>query len=179
MSSNYCRGKSKSGAPCRAPAGRDGLCFFHANPEQARALGQLGGRRNRHLPADPNGGPLSAIDLRNVLAQAILDVQTKKLPPRRAGAIAQLSNTYCRLIPIADLEERVLRLEQYIAEHQRSVPNPDEAETNGTPTSPDEDTQEETEQGGSALPDPSQPVDMDTENGTQRRRRRTADGEEP
>ena len=114
MSSNYCRGKSKSGAPCRAPAGRDGLCFFHANPEQARALGQLGGRRNRHLPADPNGGPLSAIDLRNVLAQAILDVQTKKLPPRRAGAIAQLSNTYCRLIPIADLEERVLRLEQYI-----------------------------------------------------------------
>ena len=126
MSSNYCRGKSKSGAPCRAPAGRDGLCFFHANPEQARALGQD-----------------------------------------------------CRLIPIADLEERVVRLEQYIAEHQRSVPNPDEAETNGTPTSPDEDTQEETEQGGSALPHPSQPVDMDTENGTQRRRRRMADGEEP
>jgi hypothetical protein len=138
MSSNYCRGKSKSGAPCRAPANSDGLCFFHANPERARALGQVGGRKNRHLLADPNGGPLSAIDLRNVLAQAILDVQTKKLPPRRAGAIARLSNTYCRLIPIADLEERVVRLEQYIAEHQRSVPNPGEAETNGTSSYADE-----------------------------------------
>jgi hypothetical protein len=126
----------------------------------------VGGRRNRHLPADPNGGPLSAIDLRNVLAQAILDVQTKKLPPRRAGAIAQLSNTYCRLIPIADLEERVVRLEQYIAEHQRSVPNPGEAETNGTSSYPDEGKREEIEQDGSTVSDPSQPVDIDTQIGT-------------
>jgi hypothetical protein len=179
MSSNVCRGKTKSGAPCRAPAGPDGLCFFHANPEKARALGQVGGRRNRHLPADPNGGPFSAIDLRNVLAQAILDVQTKKLTPRRAGALSQLSNAYCRVIPNAELEERVARLEEYIAEHQRSAPHPGEAEMNGTSTSPDEGTQEEMEQGGSAVTDPSQPVDTDTENGTQRRRRRMADGEEP
>jgi len=56
-----------------------------------------------------------------------------------------------------------VRLEQYIAEHQRSVPNHGEAETNGTSTSPDE----ETGQGGSALTDPSQPVDTDTETGTE------------
>jgi len=73
-----------------------------ASKERPISCGHVGARKNRHLPAHPNGDPLSAIDLRNVLAQAILDVQTKKLPPRRAGAIAQLRDTYCRLIPIGE-----------------------------------------------------------------------------
>jgi hypothetical protein len=42
-----CKGKTKTGAACRAPAGSGGLCFFHANPDSAKALGQIGGRKNR------------------------------------------------------------------------------------------------------------------------------------
>ena len=42
-----CQGKTRAGAACRAPAGSGGLCFFHANPDSARTLGQIGGRKNR------------------------------------------------------------------------------------------------------------------------------------
>ena len=42
-----CKSKTRTGATCRAPAGPDGLCFFHANPDSAKALGQIGGRKNR------------------------------------------------------------------------------------------------------------------------------------
>ena len=38
-----CKGKTKTGAACRAAAGSGGLCFFHANPDSVRTLGQLGG----------------------------------------------------------------------------------------------------------------------------------------
>lgn len=35
-----CQGKTKTGAACRAPATSGGLCFFHSNPDTARALGK-------------------------------------------------------------------------------------------------------------------------------------------
>ena len=47
-----CQGKTKAGVACRAPAGLGGLCFFHANPDSARALGQLGGKKNRRSVVD-------------------------------------------------------------------------------------------------------------------------------
>ena len=48
--------KRWQGAACRAPAGSGGLCFFHANPDSARTLGQIGGRENRRS-AGVNCGP--------------------------------------------------------------------------------------------------------------------------
>ena len=47
-----CKGKTRTGAACRAPAGSGGLCFFHANPDSARTLGQIGGRKNRRSVVD-------------------------------------------------------------------------------------------------------------------------------
>ena len=174
-----CDAITKTGAPCRAPAGPAGRCFLHSHPEKARLLGQAGGRKNRHqLPDPPSADPLTAVDLRNILADAIRDVRLKKLSPRSAGAISQLANSLHRVTPSAELEDRVARLEQQLAE-RNSAANPTESETNGSATDIEQDSGQETEQGGSALPDPSQPLDMDTKNGTQRRRRRTADGEEP
>ena len=67
-----CKGKTRTGAACRAPAGSGGLCFFHANPDSARALGQIGGRKNRRSVVDlqvPDN--MTAADVRNVTAQAI------------------------------------------------------------------------------------------------------------
>ena len=66
-----CQGKTRTGAACRAPAGAGGLCFFHANPDSAKALGQIGGRKNRRSVVElqvPDN--MTAADVRNVIASS-------------------------------------------------------------------------------------------------------------
>ena len=118
-----CNGHTKAGALCRAPAGNGGLCFFHANPDKAHALGQIGGRKNRsQLPEPAAAGPLSAADLRDILVEAIRDVRSKKITPRTAGALSQLCNSLHRILPATDLEARLARLEQQLAEQESRTP---------------------------------------------------------
>jgi hypothetical protein len=112
-----CKGKTKSGATCRAPAGAGGLCFFHANPDSAKALGQIGGRKNRRSIADlqvPDN--MTAADVRNVTAQAIRLLLSGNMHAREAGALAQLCNSLYRVIPTADLEARVTMLEEQLVQ---------------------------------------------------------------
>ncbi|GEM_PF-3966373 len=114
-----CNGKTKRGAPCGAPAGPDGLCFFHKHPDKARTLGQIGGSKNRaQTPEPPAAGSLNIGNLRDILAETIYDVRAKKISPRIAGAIAQLSNAAHRVLQTADLEARLARLEQKLAEQE-------------------------------------------------------------
>ena len=80
-----CQGKTRTGTACRAPAGAGGLCFFHGNPDTAKALGQIGGRKNRRAGADlqiPDNA--TTADLRNLTLQAI-----RLLFSGEAGALAQ------------------------------------------------------------------------------------------
>jgi hypothetical protein len=94
-----------------------GLCFLHANPERVRALGQAGGRKNRYRVPDAPILPaeINAKTVRDILAQAVLDVRSNTLAPRAAGALAQLSNTLLRVIQMTELEQRIARLEQAAA----------------------------------------------------------------
>lgn len=119
MAKMQCKAKTTAGAECRAPAGPSGLCFFHAHPEKAHSLGQVGGRKNRiQMPEPPAAGSLSAGDLLAVVAGAIHDVRWKKMSPRAGVAIAQLSNSAHRILPIANLEVRLARLEEQLAEQE-------------------------------------------------------------
>jgi Family of unknown function (DUF5763) len=72
-----CKGRTKSGRPCRAAATPGGLCFFHANPDKASELGRIGGRGNRHA-AGENADPLPTLDnamaVRDTVARLIADV---------------------------------------------------------------------------------------------------------
>jgi hypothetical protein len=114
-----CKGKTISGAPCRAPARASGLCFLHENPEKAHTLGRIGGRKNRAQTPEPiAAGSLTAGGLCDILAQTIHDVRSKKMPPRAGLAIAQLSNSAHRVLQVANLEVRLARLEQRLAERQ-------------------------------------------------------------
>jgi len=123
-----CSGKTKTGAPCRAPAGADGLCFFHAHPDLAHTLGQIGGMRNRSQVIESSVlEPLSGATLRDILAEAIREVRSRKMTPRNAAALAQLCNSACRVLPTADLENRLARIEQQLAQreiHQSVDPDP-------------------------------------------------------
>jgi len=110
-----CNSKTKAGQPCRAPAGSGGLCFFHANPDKARVLGQVGGSKNRpQLPEPLVAGSMSAADLRDILVEAIRDIRSKKITPRTAGALSQLCNSLHRVLQTADLEARLARLEEQL-----------------------------------------------------------------
>src|SRR5690349_11377359 len=60
-----CKAITRAGLPCPAAAGANGLCYFHANPQRAQKLGQMGGWKNRRRPAVELHIPynLSASDL--------------------------------------------------------------------------------------------------------------------
>jgi len=114
MLSKTCKAKTTAGKPCRAAPMAGGLCFLHANPERVRALGQAGGRKNRYRVPDVPMLPaeINATVVRDILAQAILDVRSNILAPRAAVALAQLSNTLLRVIQMTELDLRIAKLEQ-------------------------------------------------------------------
>lgn len=113
MSAGPCQAETKDGRPCRAPATAGGLCYFHAHPDEARRLGQKGGRKNRQREIDPIlPAPLNANGLREILAEAFLDVRAKNLSARSASALAQLAGVLLRVIHSAEWEERIAKLEK-------------------------------------------------------------------
>jgi hypothetical protein len=117
-----CKGKTRTAAACRAPAGSGGLCFFHANPDSAKALGQIGGRKNRRSVVDlqvPDN--MTAADVCKVTGQAIRLLLSGELRAREASALAQLCNSLYRVIPTAELEARVTILEGQVAQEERGI----------------------------------------------------------
>src|SRR5207245_5729957 len=97
---------------------------FHANPDSARTLGQIGGRKNRRSAEVDLQVPdnMTAADLRNVTAQAIRLLLSGELRAREASALAQLCNSLYRVIQTADLDARVARLEEQVAEDESAAP---------------------------------------------------------
>lgn len=113
-----CKGRTKRGASCRAPAGPGGLCFFHANPESAKRLGKIGGQKNRRSAVDlevPDN--LTAAGLCKMNIEVMRSLLAGDLHAREACAFVQLSNSLSRILPIADLEARLAVLEEQIAQN--------------------------------------------------------------
>jgi hypothetical protein len=112
---NGCKGWTKAGKRCGAAATDGGLCFFHANPNKASELGRIGGRSNRHVAAG-GGDPLptldSAVALRDIAGRLIADVIAGQVHPRIAAVLPPLMNLQLQAINIADLEQRLAKLEQ-------------------------------------------------------------------
>jgi hypothetical protein len=146
-----CQSKTRTGATCRAPAGSGGLCFFHANPDSARALGEIGGRKNRRSTGVDLQVPdnMTAADVCKVTGQAIRLLLSGELQAREASALAQLCNSLYRVIPTADLEARVATLEEQVAQEESGTPpdgDPTRSHTNGTEAAAGTDAQLAAEQ---------------------------------
>lgn len=127
---NRCKGITKQGKPCRAAAGEDGLCFFHANPSKAVELGRIGGRRNSHTfgtgPADPPHDLKSAKGVLDAGARLIEDVYTGRVSPRVASCLGALLNMQMRAVHATEIETRIAKLEESMVINQEELNHPQE-----------------------------------------------------
>lgn len=109
-----CTGSTKAGKPCRAPAGPSGLCYFHANPENARTLGKIGGLRNRKFTGVDLQVPddISLADLRKLEVKVLRGLLSGEIPAREVAASTQILNLLHRDLQMAEIEKRIKRLEE-------------------------------------------------------------------
>jgi hypothetical protein len=61
--------------------------------------------------------PKTAADLRDLLAQSIIEIRAGKLDPKLANSISYLGTGFLRAIEVADIQERLESLER---EHQEA-----------------------------------------------------------
>jgi hypothetical protein len=87
-----CQHKKRDGKRCRASALTDNInCSLHAQPGRAAELGSKGGRRRKIFNTSDLrefAAPKSAADLRELLAESIIEIRAGKLDPRIANAPA-------------------------------------------------------------------------------------------
>jgi hypothetical protein len=111
-----CRKKKRDGSRCEARALTGAkYCALHSDPGAAASLGSRGGRRRAVY--SPDGlkefpVPKSAADLRDLLAQSIIEIRTGKLDPKLANSISYLGTGFLRALEVSDLEKRLEALEQ-------------------------------------------------------------------
>jgi len=110
-----CKATTASGQPCKAKPHKDGLCFFHADPQRAAELGRKGGLRKAACPPDDLKelpAPKTAAELRELLAQSIVEVRAGKLDPKLANSISYLGAGLLRALEVSDIETRLDALER-------------------------------------------------------------------
>ena len=110
-----CKATTSSGERCKAKPHKEGLCFFHSDPKKAAELGRKGGRRRAVYSPDglkEFAAPRSAADLRDLLAQSIIEIRTGKLDPKLANSISYLGAGFLRALEVSDLETRLQTLEE-------------------------------------------------------------------
>ena len=84
---------------------------------RAAELGSKGGRRRAaYSPDDLKEfpAPKSVADLRDLLAQSIVEIRNGKLEPKVANSISYLGAGFLRATEVSDLETRLLALEARI-----------------------------------------------------------------
>jgi len=108
-----CRATRADGQPCTVRALADGYCFAHSPSTAAkRRAAYATGGRNKSTPT--RLGKLMPASLKPVL-QKLMDgldeVHDGTLDPRQASAMASLASAIGRLYEVAELEQRLERLE--------------------------------------------------------------------
>jgi hypothetical protein len=120
-----CRHKKRDGKRCGAPAltGQT-RCAMHAQPGRAAELGSKGGRRRAaYGPGDLKdfAAPKTAADLRELLAESIIEIRAGKLDPRIANALGYLGASYLRALELSDIEKRLDALEGTQQTQERAI----------------------------------------------------------
>jgi hypothetical protein len=109
-----CSATNKAGTPCGAPAVSDGrLCVMHSG--RAAELGSKGGRRRARFSPDnlkPLAAPKTAADVRDLLAQSMVELRAGWLDPRIASSICSLVAEFLKTLELCTIEEVIEPLER-------------------------------------------------------------------
>jgi len=120
-----CKYKKRDGKGCGAPALTDeAYCAMHFEPGRAAVLGRRGGRRRAVFsPGDLRdfAAPKTAADLRDLLAESIIEIRAGKLDPRVANALGYLGASYLRALEVSDVESRLDALEGTQRAQERAI----------------------------------------------------------
>lgn len=132
-----CEHRKRDGERCRARAvtGKNS-CALHAQPGRAAELGSKGGRRRSvYKPGDLREftAPKTAADLRDLLAESIVEIRAGKLDSRIATAVGYLGASYLRALEVSDVEARLnaLEINQRSAERAILQSNPADSKREG------------------------------------------------
>jgi hypothetical protein len=111
-----CQQKKRDGSDCgaRALSGKNS-CALHSDPGRAAELGRKGGHRRAIYAPDrlkEFTAPRNAADLRDLLAQSIMDIRAGMLDPKIANSISYLGAGFLRAVELADIEARLAELER-------------------------------------------------------------------
>jgi two-component sensor histidine kinase len=112
--SKRCLAKNRNGKRCGAWAvvGRV-KCSLHLDPERAAQMGSKHGSRTvLHSGAVLMEPPKTAGDVRDVLANTMSQVHSRKMDVRIANSLAYISTTLLRALEVSDLERRLEALER-------------------------------------------------------------------
>ena len=110
-----CQKEKRDGSRCgaRALSGKK-HCALHADPSRAAVLGSKGGRRRTvYKPEDLKKfpAPKNAADLRDLLAESIIEIRTGRMDPKMANALGYIGASYLRAIEVSDLEAKLEHLQ--------------------------------------------------------------------
>jgi hypothetical protein len=118
--SKQCSAKNRNGQRCGAWAvtGKT-QCALHSDPERAAAMGAKHGRKAALIdPQEPTLEPGKAADtpktanqVRDVLAETIVQIRGRKVDTRTANALAYVATSLLRAIEVSELENRLKVLE--------------------------------------------------------------------
>lgn len=103
-------------------AARAEMC--HAEPGRAAELGSKGGRRRALFSSGDLrdfGAPRTAADLRDLLAESIIEIRAGKLDPRVANALGYLGASYLRALEVSEVESRLDALEATLRAQERAI----------------------------------------------------------
>ena len=111
-----CHKTKADGNTCKASAlmGKK-YCALHSEEGRAAELGSKGGRRRARFSPDnlkPLAAPKTAADVRDLLAQSMVELRSGQLDPRIATSICGLVGEFLKTLELCTLEEVIEPLER-------------------------------------------------------------------
>jgi hypothetical protein len=135
--SKRCSAKNRKGQRCSAwsAVGKD-KCALHLDPQLAARMGSKHGYRKAPalrpdvLPMEP---PKTAGEVRDALANTMVQVQARQMDARTANTLAYLAMSLLRAIEVSEIEDRLDALAgaQSVQERTLFLSTPQDSETKG------------------------------------------------
>ena len=111
-----CQKTKVNGAQCKASAltGKE-YCALHSDTARAAELGSRGGRRRALFDPEqlmPFAAPKTAADVRDLLAQSMVELRRGQLDPRIATSMCSLASEFLKTLEVCTIEQALERLER-------------------------------------------------------------------